>query len=131
MKIHCELSVLFLSKEKNETKRRPVKSLFPRSHRVFREVQNSRAFGPLKHAALLFLKILALSGLFKGVIDIKIKNLKSAKVQLLVKSKFLFNCEQLFYCFFYVKAHKIVMSYFKIQIQGFYFLTFFILHVAF
>ncbi len=59
---------LCLSKEKDKKKRHPVKSHFPRSLRIFREAQNSRAFGSLKHAALLFRKPIAHSGLFKGVI---------------------------------------------------------------
>ena len=57
------------SKEKGEKKRRPVKSLFPRSLHVFREVKNSRAIGTLEHPTLLIRKTLAHPGLFKGVSD--------------------------------------------------------------
>ena len=59
-------SFLCSFKEKNEKKERPVKSLFPRSLRVFRELQNSRAYCTLKQLQFFFRKILVLSGLFKG-----------------------------------------------------------------
>ena len=54
------------SKEKYEKKRRTEKSLFPRSLRIFRELQNSRAFCPLKQLQFFFRKTLAHTGLFNG-----------------------------------------------------------------
>jgi len=53
-------------KEKNEKKECPVKSLYPRSLRVFRELQNSRALCTLKQLQFFFRKTLAHSGFFKG-----------------------------------------------------------------
>ncbi len=53
-----------------------MKSHFPRSRSVFRELQNSRAYCPLRHAAILFRKNLAHSGFFKGELKLERKKHK-------------------------------------------------------
>ena len=46
----------FARAKKVPKKARPVKSLCPRSLRIFRELQNSRVFDPFRTAAILFPK---------------------------------------------------------------------------
>ena len=66
---HCSLPFMFFSlliqrKERKETM--PREKPFPRSLHVFRELQNSHAFGMLKQAAILFPKIPRSLGAFQG-----------------------------------------------------------------